>query len=309
MGTFDKLSEKGFTASDHGVRNQFVCSEKRSKYALSLDPKMEGWRYQVDGYIITDGEKCDALILIKDGDDFAEVFVELKGSDVSHAIAQLEETLKNDLFKDSGSLVRWARISIYSYPKSLMLDQEVDKNTGIFLKKYHCELQITHADSLTHDMFEALRKKKTSEPQVVNISALLNSGDESKINQAVRILYLRLNASQNPLEVVNAENIVQLLSLLNNTDGEAVPSTLRYIELCITKCEGVLIDDNSIMYMNSLLRKYKGKFDGTQFVLKEEIEDRAEDVRRSLLAIYAFLEETGLFEGDDEFWTGLKEGD
>lgn len=308
MGTFDKLSEKDFTAADHGVRNQFVCGEKRSRYALFLNPKMEGWRYQVDGYIITDGDKCDALILVKDGDDFAEIFVELKGSDVSHAITQLEETLKNDLFKGSDSLVRWARIAIYSYPKSLMLDQEVDKKTGAFLKKYRCELQITHADKLTHDMFEELRKKKTSVPQVININALLNSGDVSKINQAVRILYLRLKASQNPPEVVNVENIVQLLSVLNNTDGEVVPSTLRYIELCITKCEEVLLDDNSIMYMNSLLEKYKGKFDGTQFVLAEEIEDRAEDVMQSLLAIYAFLKETGFFEGDDEFWTGCKEG-
>lgn len=116
-----------------------------------------------------------------------------------------------------------------------------------------------------------------------------------------------MNASQNPLEVVNVENIVQLLSILNNTNGEVVPSTLKYIELCITKCENVLIDDNAIMYMNSLLEKYKGKFDGTQFVLAEEIEDRAEDVKQSLLAIYAFLEDTGLFEGDDEFWAGCKE--
>ena len=305
MGTYNRLTENGFEAADHGVRDQFVCSEKRSRYALSLDPKMEGWRYQVDGYIIKEGDKCDALILVKDGDDFAEVFVELKGSDVSHAITQLEETLKNDLFKGSDSLVRWARIAIYSYPKSLRLDQEVDKKTGAFLKKYRCELQITHADKLTHDMFEELRKKKTSVPQVININALLNSGDVSKINQAVRILYLRLNASQNPPEVVNVENIVQLLSILNNTDGEFVPSTLRYIELCITKCEEVLLDDNSIMYMISLLEKYKGKFDGTQFVLAEEIEDRAEDVMQSLLALYSFLKKMDFFEGEDDFWNSI----
>ena len=305
MGTYNRLTENGFEAADHGVRDQFVCSEKRSRYALSLDPKMEGWRYQVDGYIIKEGDKCDALILVKDGDDFAEVFVELKGGDVSHAITQLEETLKNDLFKGSDSLVRWARIAIYSYPKSLMLDQEVDKKTGAFLKKYRCELQITHADKLTHDMFEELRKKKTSVPQVININALLNSGNVSKINQAVRIVYLRLNASQNPPEVVNVENIVQLLSILNNTDGEFVPSTLRYIELCITKCEEVLLDDNSIMYMISLLEKYKGKFDGTQFVFAEEIEDRAEDVMQSLLALYSFLKKMDFFEGEDDFWNSI----
>lgn len=129
MGTYNRLTENGFEAADHGVRDQFVCSEKRSRYALSLDPKMEGWRYQVDGYIIKEGDKCDALILVKDGDDFAEVFVELKGSDVSHAITQLEETLKNGFFRDSDSLIRWARIAIYSYPKSQLLDREVDKKT------------------------------------------------------------------------------------------------------------------------------------------------------------------------------------
>lgn len=307
METYNKLSESGFEPADYGIREKFVCSEKRSRYSLSLEPKMEGWRYQVDGYIITEGDKCDALILVKDGDDFAEVFVELKGSDVKHAITQLEETLKHNLFKDNDYSLRWGRIAVYSYPKSLLLDQQVDKKTGEFLNQYHCDLRITHADKLTHDMFEAIRKKRTQEPQTINISALLNSGDDSKVNQAVAILYLRLEASPNPMEVIKEDCILQLLVLLNNSDDDFVPKALRYIELCLSKCEEVFIDDNMIMYLNNLLEKYRGKFDGTRFVLAEEIEDRTNDAKHSLSEIYRFLHDAGFFEGDEEFWNKIVE--
>ena len=307
METYDKLSVNGFSPADHGVRNQFVCSERRSKYVLSLEPSMEGWRYQVDNYIITAGDKCDALILAKEGGDYAEVFVELKGSDVSHAITQLEETLKHDLFKNNDFLLRWARIAVYSYPKSQLLDQVVDKKTGEFLKKYRCELLITHADKLTHDMFEAFRKAKTREPHAINISGLLNSRDDTKICQAVAMLYLRLNTSQAPLEVVNPDWILQLLSILNDSDGEVVPSALKYIELSIKKCKDVFIDDNLVLLLNALLEKYKGKFEGIELVLPEEIEDRAEDVRQALLTIVTFLNEIDHLDGDVEFWSALAE--
>jgi len=307
METYDKLSENGFTPVDHGVRNQFVCSEKRSKYVLSLDPSMEGWRYQVDNYIISEGDKCDVLILVKEGGDFAEVFVELKGSDVSHAITQLAETLKHSLFKDNDFLLRWARIAVYSYPKSQMLDREVDKKAREFLKKYRCELQITHADKLTHDMFESLRNEKTRAPRAINISDLLNSGDDSNISRAVAILYLRLDTSQAPLEVVNYEWILQLLSILNDSEGVVVPGALKYIELCINKCKDVFIDDNLVTLLNSLLEKYKGKFEGTELVLADEIEDRVEDVRQALLSVVAFLNELDILEGDTEFWSSIAE--
>ena len=101
----------------------------------------------------------------------------------------------------------------------------------------------THADKLTHDMFGAIRKKRTQEPQTINISALLNSGYDSKVNQAVAILYLRLENSPNPIEVVEEESILQLLVLLNNSDGDFVPIALRYIELCLSKCKKVFIND------------------------------------------------------------------
>lgn len=305
METYNKLSVSGFKPADHGVRDKFVCSEKRSRYSLSLKPKMEGWWYKVDGYIITEGDKCDALILVKDGDDFADIFVELKGSDVMHAITQLEETLKHNLFKDNDCLLRWGRIAVYSYPKSLLLDQQVDKKAGEFVNQYHCDLRITRADKLTHDMFEAIRKETTREPHPIKINDLLNSGDDSKISQAVAVLYLRLDASSDALEVVNTASVMQLLVLLNNSDGGFVPSALRYIELCIAKCNDVFLDDNMILYMNSLLEKYRGKYDGTKFVIAEEIEDRTNDVKQSLSEIYRFLHDIDFYDGEEEFWNTI----
>lgn len=49
-------------------------------------------KVMVDGCAIKEGLKCDNLLT--SGDEREEYFVELKGTDVIHAIAQLEETIK-----------------------------------------------------------------------------------------------------------------------------------------------------------------------------------------------------------------------
>ena len=307
METYDKLSKCGFVPEDHGVRGKFVCGEKRSKYTLSLEPTMEGWRYPVDGYLITEGDKCDALILVKDGDGgFAEVFVELKGSDVGHAITQLEETLKHELFKDNAFLLRWARISVYSYPKSQMLDKKVDKKTKEFIRLYHCDLRITQADILTQAMFEAKRKERAPKPDVFSIYDYLYSGDSLKINNAISILYQRLAASRSPSGFVDGASILQILHLLICSDGDIVPGALRFIVLCIEKDREAFVDDNMISGLNNLLNKYRGKFVGSKLALPVEIEDRTEDVKRALLEIYLFLDETEFFDGDKVFWDQVK---
>lgn len=95
---------------------------------------------------------------------------------------------------------------------------------------------------------------------------------------------------------------MHLLVLLNSSDGGFIPSALRYIESCITKCNDVFFDDNMIMYLNSLLEKYRGKFEGTQLVIPDEIVDRTNDVKQSLIATYRFLHDTDLFDGDEKFW-------
>jgi hypothetical protein len=51
-------------------------------------------RVEVDDCVITVGRRCDWLIVMNDSISRAEIYVELKGSDILHAIKQIEATIK-----------------------------------------------------------------------------------------------------------------------------------------------------------------------------------------------------------------------
>lgn len=66
--------------------------EENNRKILFLNPKrVEYKKVQVDGCILTDGIRCDNLLLSVD--EHEERYIELKGVDVIHAIDQLEETI------------------------------------------------------------------------------------------------------------------------------------------------------------------------------------------------------------------------
>ena len=48
--------------------------------------------YRIDGEVIKEGSRCDYLLLNETKKD--AYFIELKGSDISHALEQLDETAK-----------------------------------------------------------------------------------------------------------------------------------------------------------------------------------------------------------------------
>ena len=66
--------------------------EENKRKIIFLNPDRRCYlRVQVDGCAITDGIKCDKMLLSDDEHD--ERYVELKGIDVMHAIDQLETTI------------------------------------------------------------------------------------------------------------------------------------------------------------------------------------------------------------------------
>ncbi len=85
--------------------------------------------------------KCDKLILIEtENQKWCEVFVELKGQNITHVIEQLEKTLQNSLFKDANVTEKHARV----------IGNRIPRNTGNsvteiakkrFVSKYHCRLK------------------------------------------------------------------------------------------------------------------------------------------------------------------------
>lgn len=141
---YDKLLQAHFSAELRlCLRKRISVSEKGSEYVMELQPQMECCAFLIDGYLVTDktSDKCDYVVLAKtDAGEWAEVFVELKGSDVNHAIKQLRSTINNPLFTKTARQVRKARI---------VMANRIPSNTGnsvierakIDFKKMGCDFR------------------------------------------------------------------------------------------------------------------------------------------------------------------------
>lgn len=67
-----------------------VFEETRSKLVIENVDKVQATKVTVDDCEITNGIRCDYMYLIKD----SEIYIELKGQDIKHAIEQLETTIR-----------------------------------------------------------------------------------------------------------------------------------------------------------------------------------------------------------------------
>lgn len=72
--------------------SQIKFEENKRKIIFLNSQRLPYERVDVDGCTINDGVRCDKLLL--SADEREERYVELKGTDVMHAIDQLEETIK-----------------------------------------------------------------------------------------------------------------------------------------------------------------------------------------------------------------------
>lgn len=124
------------------VRGRLSLKERAVEYVLRLNPSMECAAYAVDGYLVKGAkvDKCDKLILVKHKDRWAEVFVELKGSDVEHGVKQLEETLCQGLFARTDHTVRRARLVSRTFPSNSG-NSVIERAKVRFMTKYGCELR------------------------------------------------------------------------------------------------------------------------------------------------------------------------
>lgn len=72
--------------------SNIVFCEKKARIVF-LNPSRKAYdRITVDGCVITEGNKCDYLLKSCEYDD--QYFVELKGEDLNHAVAQLESSFE-----------------------------------------------------------------------------------------------------------------------------------------------------------------------------------------------------------------------
>ena len=110
---------------------QIKCEENKRKI-LFLNPNRKLVRkIKVDGCQITDGLKCDFLVKFND----TENFVELKGSDISHAFKQLSRTIS--LLGDNSCQKRYSFVISSRCP---LTSTEIQNERLKFKKKYKSEL-------------------------------------------------------------------------------------------------------------------------------------------------------------------------
>ncbi|MBF0459333.1 MAG: hypothetical protein HQK99_15695 [Nitrospirae bacterium] len=73
-------------------RKIIVVEQKRSKYTLTNEPEKYICKIDVDGCLVTEGMRCDYLVI--NCEDNVAYCVELKGKNLSHAIEQITQSIK-----------------------------------------------------------------------------------------------------------------------------------------------------------------------------------------------------------------------
>ena len=112
-------------------------SEKGKSYRIKFSEIKPSAVYTIDGKIITEGDRCDKLVLVESNtsqNKWIEVFVELKGKDVDHAVTQLKATIDEPVFKHKTIEKLWARIVAQSYPKNTG-NSTIERARDYFRKK------------------------------------------------------------------------------------------------------------------------------------------------------------------------------
>lgn len=113
----------------------FTFKEQRSTLILENIDQVESTKIHVDGCEINDnGLKCDFLHIAKD----TEMYIELKGQDLSHAMLQIERTME----KLSSNLQKQAKISYIICTRSPLSSTEIQNYDRQFRIKYNSKLII-----------------------------------------------------------------------------------------------------------------------------------------------------------------------
>lgn len=128
-------------------RNSLSLKEKGTKYHLELSSSLPTVAFCIDGQIIREGLRCDKLVLIdtrSESPNWVEVFVELKGVDILHAVEQLRETIRKPVFQHpSNKRVVFARIVGHSFPRNKS-DNSLENAKKEFRSRYACDLRTLH---------------------------------------------------------------------------------------------------------------------------------------------------------------------
>lgn len=140
----DRLCKLGYHPSQsEKKRKELRLQEKGTVYLLRLQPELNSSVYKIDGDVVkgVEVDRCDYLVLVNEGGVWAETFVELKGSDIAHAIKQIEATITNPLFVATARMLRRARV-VMSNRIPANSGNSIVERAKVDLKKKGCDFRV-----------------------------------------------------------------------------------------------------------------------------------------------------------------------
>lgn len=145
FGNCEKIrKDSKIVITDPGSKNN------RSKFRLENSKKLDVRVIQVDDCVIKQGMRCDYLVIITPSNDKSfdgqEIYIELKGSDVKHAVEQLATTIQK--LTSNMSLSKLCFISSTRCPINSTEIQNIKKK---FKQKYQAKLTIKNGE-IIHQM-------------------------------------------------------------------------------------------------------------------------------------------------------------
>ncbi len=126
-------------------RKNLSLKEQQTLYRLEFDRRRICSVFHIDGDIIKEGNKCDFLVLARQNEsasneEWKSVFVELKGTDVVHALKQLDTSMSDSRLNHNSVTERHARIVAKSFPSSKS-NPKFEKAKREFKIKHKCSLK------------------------------------------------------------------------------------------------------------------------------------------------------------------------
>jgi hypothetical protein len=115
-----------------------LSGKRTTRLYLSNPEELEVEKIEVDGCAITEGLRCDWLVLINDRQPQEEIYVELKSSKIDHAVEQLEATIK----KLSNNRVQVDKRCLIVSRRGPKIGTDVQKHIAKFRKKFNAAFQL-----------------------------------------------------------------------------------------------------------------------------------------------------------------------
>ncbi|NEO98798.1 MAG: hypothetical protein F6K58_08995 [Symploca sp. SIO2E9] len=129
---------------EHRYDKSIVLKENQSKITLKNPKGLDILVITVDGCAIKEGLRCD-YVVIPNLD--SEIYIELKGRDISHAIKQLENSIK--ILSDDSKKKR--KICFIISSRCPKMSTEIQKFKKNFKRDYNATLTIKNIN-YTHNV-------------------------------------------------------------------------------------------------------------------------------------------------------------